>query len=468
MMDNLEARLGGEDIRPPTSIRKVALASFIGSTVEWYDFFVYGTAAALVFGQLFFPSANPLAGTLAAFATFGVGFLFRPLGGAFFGHFGDKVGRKSMLVITLLAMGTATVLIGLLPTYNQVGILAPILLVLLRAIQGFSVGGEWAGGSLMVVEHAPPGRRGFYGAWPQVGPSAGTLLSAGVFAIFSALPEEQFLAWGWRMPFLLSAVVVLVGLFIRLRIAESPVFEEVKVTHTEARAPIIDVFRANAKNILLIMGMCLAINTTYYGATVFALSYAMEQLGIASSTMLTAILVTAALGFIAKPIYGALSDRIGRRPVYAAGSIMGALVAFPFYLALESRSVILIFLAYLVAINIAHNLNESVESSFFSELFGSRVRYSGAALGHQLGGRSPASPRLSPRRCPRPAAGLTSPLTPCWRASSPPSASSWPRRHSSATSPRSTPWSARSWRSRGPSKGGVARGSSPGRYLLAS
>ena len=175
-------RLGGEEVHPPTSIRKVALASFIGSTVEWYDFFIYGTATALVFGQLFFPSENPLVGTLASFATFGVGFLFRPLGGAFFGHYGDKIGRKAMLIITLLVMGAATVLIGCLPTYNSVGILAPILLVLLRCVQGFSVGGEWAGRSLMVVEHAPEGRRGFYGSWPQVGPSAGTLLSAGVFA----------------------------------------------------------------------------------------------------------------------------------------------------------------------------------------------------------------------------------------------------------------------------------------------
>src|SRR5215208_3944333 len=385
MMDNLEARLGGEDIRPPTSIRKVALASFIGSTVEWYDFFVYGTAAALVFGQLFFPSANPLAGTLAAFATFGVGFLFRPLGGAFFGHFGDKVGRKSMLVITLLAMGTATVLIGLLPTYNQVGILAPILLVLLRAIQGFSVGGEWAGGSLMVVEHAPPGRRGYYGSWPQVGPSAGTLLSAGVFAIFSSLPEDQFLAWGWRMPFLLSADVVVVGLVIRLRLAESPVFEEVKESHTGARAPILDVFRTNAKNIFLIAGMRLAINSTFYASTVFALSYATEQLGIANSTMLTCILITAALGFVSKPLYGALSDRIGRRPIYLAGSLIGALVTFPFFWALETRVVILIFLAFFLIINISHDLNDAVESSFFSEQFGTRVRYTGAALGHQLG-----------------------------------------------------------------------------------
>jgi MHS family shikimate/dehydroshikimate transporter-like MFS transporter len=381
----MEARVGGEDIHPPTSIRKVALASFIGSTVEWYDFFIYGTATALVFGQLFFPSANPLTSTLAAFATFGVGFLFRPLGGAFFGHYGDRIGRKSMLVITLLTMGTATVLIGFLPTYNQVGILAPILLVLLRAIQGFTVGGEWAGASLMVVEHSPPGRRGFYGSFPQIGPSAGTLLSAGVFAIFSSLPEDQFLAWGWRVPFILSAVVVAVGLFIRLRIAESPVFEEVKETHTEARAPIIDVFRTNAKNIFLIAGMRLALNTIFYGSTVFALSYATEQLGIPNSTMLNAILITAAIGFVSKPIYGALSDRIGRRPIYAAGSLIGALIAFPFFWALETRSAILIFLAYFVAINIAHNLNDSIESSFFSELFGTRIRYSGAAMGHQLG-----------------------------------------------------------------------------------
>ncbi|MGH3086023.1 MAG: MFS transporter, partial [Rubrobacteraceae bacterium] len=231
------------------------------------------------------------------------------------------------------------------------------------------------------------GKRGFYGSFPQIGPSAGTLLSAGVFAIVTGmLSQEQFLAWGWRVPFLLSAVVVIVGLIIRLRIAESPVFEQVKESHTEARMPVLDVFRTYGKNVFLIAGMRLAINTTYYGTTVFALSYATEQLGIADSTMLTAILVTAALGFITKPIYGALSDKIGRRPIYAGGSIIGALVAFPFFWALETRSVVLIFLAYFVAINISHNLNDAIESSFFTELFGARVRYSGAALGHQLGG----------------------------------------------------------------------------------
>jgi MFS transporter, MHS family, shikimate and dehydroshikimate transport protein len=377
--------VGGEQTGRRTSIWTVALASFVGSTVEWYDFFIYGTATALVFGQLFFPTENPVLGTLSAFATFGVGFLFRPLGGAFFGHFGDRIGRKSMLVITLLVMGTATVLIGFLPTYDSIGILAPILLVLLRSIQGFSVGGEWAGGSLMVVEYAPEGQRGFYGSLPQIGPSAGTLLAAGVFTLFSSLPEEQFLSWGWRIPFLLSAVVVLVGLVIRLRLAESPVFEEVKESHTETRTPIRDVFRTNGRSIFLIAGMRLAINTTFYVATVFALSYATEQLGIANSTMLRCILITAALGFVSKPIYGALSDRIGRRPIYLAGSLIGALVTFPFFWALETRVAILIFLAFFLIINISHDLNDAVESSFFSEQFSTRVRYTGAALGHQFG-----------------------------------------------------------------------------------
>ena len=379
-------RIGGEEVHPPTSIRKVAIASFIGSVMEWYDFFIYGTAAALIFNQLFFPDVSPAIGTLAAFATFGVGFLFRPLGGAFFGHFGDKIGRKTMLIITLGVMGLSTVLIGLLPTFASIGIWAPILLVLLRSIQGFSVGGEWAGGALMVVEHAPAGRRGFYGSWPQIGPSAGTLLSAGVFAIFSSLPQEQFLAWGWRIPFLLSAVVVAVGLFIRLRIAESPVFEEVKESHNEPQMPFLNLLRTNGKNILLIMGMRLAINTTFYGATVFGLSYGTEQAGIPRSTLLTAILITAALGFVSKPIYGALSDRIGRRPIYFAGSAIGALMIFPFFWAMGTGSFILILLAYFLIINISHDLNDAIESSFFSELFGSKVRYSGAAIGHQLGG----------------------------------------------------------------------------------
>jgi MHS family shikimate/dehydroshikimate transporter-like MFS transporter len=375
-----------------TDIRKVAAAAFVGSTVEWYDFFLYGSAAALVFGDLFFPDADPTVGVLAAFATFGVGFLFRPVGAAIFGHFGDRLGRKAMLVITLVLMGSSTVAVGLLPTYDSVGLLAPILLVALRALQGISVGGEWAGGALMTIEHAPADKRGFYGAWPQVGPSAGTLLATGAFAAFNALPEDQFAAWGWRMPFLLSAVVVIIGLVLRLRLRESPVFEAEVVDAGES-APIVQAFRDHKREIFLIAGMRLAINTTFYMATVFALSYGTDQLAIPKGDLLAMVMVTAALGFVSKPLYGALSDRIGRRPIYLSGSMVGALVAFPFFAALETESLWLIMLAGIVIVNISHDLNDAVESSFFSELFGTKVRYTGAALGHQfgavLGGFSP-------------------------------------------------------------------------------
>jgi MFS transporter, MHS family, shikimate and dehydroshikimate transport protein len=385
-VERLEARLGGEGIRGTRSVRKVALAAFVGSTVEWYDFFLYGTAAALVFGDLFFPDADPTVGTLAAFATFGVGFLFRPLGAAFFGHFGDRVGRKAMLVITLLVMGSATVAIGCLPTYKDIGLLAPILLVLLRAIQGFSVGGEWAGGSLMTVEHAPEDRRGFYGSWPQVGPSAGSLLATGAFALFNTLPEDQFNAWGWRMPFLLSAVVVVVGLMIRMRLGESPVFEEAKKVDTPADKPLVEALRNYWRQIFLIMGMRLAINTTFYVATVFALSYGDDQLGIPKGQLLAGVLITSALGFVSKPIYGHISDKVGRRPIYMAGSLTGAAFALPFFFALESKSFVLILFAMFLLINISHDLNDAVESSFFCEQFSTEVRYTGAAMGHQLGG----------------------------------------------------------------------------------
>jgi MFS family permease len=291
-----------------------------------------------------------------------------------------------MLVVTLLVMGSATVLIGCLPTYDDVGLLAPILLVLLRAVQGFSVGGEWAGGSLMTVEHAPEDRRGFYGSWPQVGPSAGSLLATGAFAAFNTLPEDQFNAWGWRMPFLLSAVVVLVGLLIRMRLAESPVFEEAKKRDVPTEKPFVTAFRDHKRQIFLIMGMRLAINTTFYVATVFALSYGDDQLGIPKGQLLAGVLITSALGFVTKPIYGHISDSIGRRPIYLAGSLAGALLAFPFFLALESKAFVLILLAMFLIMNISHDLNDAVESSFFAESFRAEVRYTGAAMGHQLGG----------------------------------------------------------------------------------
>src|SRR3712207_6755176 len=274
-------RLGGEDIGRSSSIRQVAFASFIGTAIEWYDFFLYGTAAALVFNQLFFPTFAPLTGTLASFATFGVGFFARPVGGVVFGHFGDRIGRKSMLVITLLVMGGATFLIGLLPTFQTAGILAPILLVTLRFLQGFAVGGEWGGATLMAVEHAPEESRNFYASWPQMGAPAGLVLSTAVFTIFSSLPDEQFLAWGWRIPFLLSIILIGVGLFIRLRVLESPAFERVKELGTESRVPLLEVLRDYPAAALLAIGVVLVNIGGYYIVITFTLSYATEQLGVA-------------------------------------------------------------------------------------------------------------------------------------------------------------------------------------------
>src|SRR5512133_2111721 len=269
------------------SIRQVVVASFIGTTIEWYDFFLYGTAAALVFNKLFFPKADPSSGTLLALATYGVGFAARPLGGIIFGHFGDRVGRKTMLVLSLLIMGIATFLIGLMPTYDAIGIWAPIILVALRIAQGIGVGGEWGGAVLMSVEHAPPGRRGFFGSWPQMGVPAGLFLSTVVFLIVQeTTSEEAFLSWGWRVPFLLSAVLIAVGLFVRLRLYESPAFQRVKDTGTEAPMPILDVLRKYPREVLLAMGMRIAENGTFYILTVWVLVYGHEDLKLAKSTML--------------------------------------------------------------------------------------------------------------------------------------------------------------------------------------
>ena len=246
---------GRAEVGRRRSIREVAFASFIGAAVEWYDFFVYGTAAALVFPKLFFPGFSPLAGTLASFATFGVGFFARPIGGVVFGHFGDRTGRKSMLVVTLLLMGAATFLIGLLPTFEQIGVMAPILLVTLRLVQGFALGGEWGGATLMAFEHAPEENRTFYASWPQLGVPVGLVLSTAVFALFASLPEKQFFAWGWRVAFLLSIALIVLGLFIRLRVAESPVFSRVKERGAESKAPLLEVLRDHRLALVLAVGM---------------------------------------------------------------------------------------------------------------------------------------------------------------------------------------------------------------------
>lgn len=383
----------GGDIRE-ASIRKVALASFIGTAIEWYDYFLYGTAAALVFNVLFFPESDPLVGTLLAFATFAVGFFARPVGGVVFGHFGDRVGRKTMLVITLLIMGIATFMIGLLPTYETIGVWAPILLVVLRVFQGFGVGGEWGGAILMAVEHAPRGKRGFYGSWPQMGVPAGLLLGTGAVYAMTLLPEAAFLAWGWRVPFLLSIVLVGVGLYIRLAIDESPAFRQVQETNTVAPMPIVDVFRTYPKAVFIAMGLRVAENGSFYIFSVFVLTYVTQELGLPSSLALVGVMIASAIELFAIPFFGALTDRVGRKPVYMFGALFSLLFAFPFFWLLNTGVTALIWLAIILSLVLGHAAMYGTQGAFFSELFGTRVRYTGASTGYQLasvfaGGLSP-------------------------------------------------------------------------------
>ena len=362
----------------------VALASLIGTTIEWYDFFLYGTAAALVFNRLFFPNSDPLMGTLLAFGTYAVGFVARPVGGIIIGHYGDKIGRKSMLVLTLVIMGVATFFIGLLPTYEQIGIWAPIALVVLRLAQGFGVGGEWGGAVLMAVEHAPPGKRGFYGSWPQIGVPAGLLLANAVFSYFSSLPEEQFLTWGWRVPFLLSIVLVFVGLVIRMRILETPAFARIKEEKTESRQPIIEVIRMYPKQVLLAMGARFAENGGFYIYSVFVITYATQVVKFNQQTVLYGILIGAALELLAIPFFGALSDRLGRRPVYLFGAIVTAVFAYPLFWLIDTGSTAALWSGIAIAFVLSHAAMYAPQAAFLSELFGARVRYSGASLGAQL------------------------------------------------------------------------------------
>ena len=366
------------------SVRTVAFASLIGTTIEWYDFFLYGTAAALVFNRLFFPTFDPLMGTLASFGTYAVGFVARPVGGIIIGHYGDRIGRKSMLVLTLVIMGVATFLIGLLPTYEQIGPWAAVMLVLLRIAQGFGVGGEWGGAVLMAVEHAPKGARGFYGSWPQIGVPAGLLLSTAVFKVFTWLPEDQFLAWGWRVPFLLSIVLVGIGLIIRMRILETPAFVRLKSHAREARQPIVEVLRRYPKQVLLAMGVRFAENGAFYIFSVFVLTYATQRAQIDSQIVLNGILIGAAVELAAIPFFGALSDRIGRRPVYLFGAVMTAIIAFPVFAAIDKGDAVLIALALTAAFTLSHGAMYAPQAAFMSELFDARVRYSGASLGAQL------------------------------------------------------------------------------------
>jgi len=379
-------RVGGEDTGLSTSIRKVVVASFIGTTIEWYDFFIYTTAAALIFPQLFFPSFEPLAGTLASFATYAVGFLARPLGGVIFGHYGDKIGRKAMLVTTLLIMGIATFLVGLLPTYETIGIWAPILLVVLRLLQGLGLGGEWGGAVLMAVEHSPDDKRGLNGSWPQMGVPAGLVLGTGAFAAVSAISGDAFVTWGWRVPFLLSILLIALGLYIRLAIYESPAFSRVRESGTEARMPIVDVFRTYPKNVLLVVGSRIGIDVVFYIFAVYMLTYVTTNLGLPRNLGLIAVSIAALIEIFTIPAFASLSDKVGRRPVLMAGAAFLGLWIFPFFWLLDTGSASLIILAVIVGLSIGHAMVYGTQASFYAELFGTRVRYSGASLGYQLAG----------------------------------------------------------------------------------
>jgi metabolite-proton symporter len=373
----------------PTSTRtpiiRVVGASLIGTTVEWYDFFLYGVAASVVFGDLFFPKGEQLTGTLLSFATFAVGFFARPIGGVVFGHFGDRLGRKNLLVLSLLMMGLATFAIGLLPTYAQVGALAPVLLTLLRLIQGFALGGEWGGAVLIVSEHGDPARRGFWSSWPQAGAPAGQLIANGVLAGLAAFQSDAaFDKWGWRIPFLLSAVLVLVGLWVRLRIEESPLFKQARAKQEPTdKLPFVEVITKYPREVLTAMGARMAENVSYYIFTIVIATYAKEHLKLDKSFALNAVLIGAAIHFCAIPLWGALSDRIGRKPVYLFGAIGVGIWAFVFVALVNTKNFALAALAVTVGL-ILHGAMYGPQASFFTELFGTRVRYSGVSVGYQL------------------------------------------------------------------------------------
>ncbi|HJQ48857.1 MAG TPA: MFS transporter [Amycolatopsis sp.] len=367
------------------SMKRVAAASMIGTAVENYDFFIYGTAAALVFNTLFFPGDDPAVATIATFAVFATGFLARPLGGAILGHFGDRIGRKAILVLTLLMMGIATVAIGLLPTHAAIGVWAPILLVALRLIQGLAAGGEWAGAALLTVEHAPAGRRGFYGGFTQVAIPAAFVLANLVFLVLTAtLTDQQLVSWGWRVPFLLSTVLIVAGLIIRSKVEETPAFTGLKESTDHTRAPFLAVWRRHTGAIVLTALAVSATTAIGYIKNVYVLSYATHTLGVDRSWLVAAIVGNAVLEIVLTMTWARWSDRIGRKTVFVIGGVLSALWAFPFVLLLDTASVPLIALA-LVGTGIGSTAMFAPLAALLAEKFSVEVRYTGASMGYQIG-----------------------------------------------------------------------------------
>jgi MHS family shikimate/dehydroshikimate transporter-like MFS transporter len=368
-----------------TELKRVVVSSIIGTAVEWYDFLIYGTASALVFNKLFFPLSDPALGTIAAFGTYGVGFLARPLGAAIFGHFGDRVGRKAMLAMTIIIMGLGTFLIGLLPTYNQIGLAAPVLLVLLRLLQGIGLGGEWGGAVLMVVENSPARNRGLLGSMVQLGYPIGNLTAVGALALLSQLPEPDFLAWGWRVPFLISILLAGVGLYIRMQLEETPVFREIEAKKATAHRPLIEVLTLHRRSFLTAVGLKLSEISYVSIATVFAISYVTGKLAMPRNVILNAIVLAAAVALVAIPIFGWLSDRVGRKPMFFASSVFAAAFAFPLFWLLDTKDPSTITLTIIAAIIFGQIVGFGVGAPWYSELFAARLRYSGASLGFQIG-----------------------------------------------------------------------------------
>ncbi|USI93003.1 MFS transporter [Rhodococcus pyridinivorans] len=366
---------------------RVLAATTIGTTIEWYDFFIYSSVAALVMGQLFFSEATGFVQTLLAFATVGISFVFRPLGAFLAGHMGDVLGRRTVLVATLLLMGGSTLCIGLLPTYAQIGSLAPVLLIVLRILQGISAGGEWGGAALMSVEHAPPGRRGLFGAFPQIGAPAGVLLSTGVLAILTGtLTSEQFLSWGWRVPFLISVVLLVVGLVIRRAVDESPVFQEIADgDRAPERSPVGTLFRLQWREVLLATLFVAGVSVTGYLSTGgYLLSYTTTRLGLDRTAVLNTILIASTAWIVTTLISGHLSDRLGRAPVMKFGFVFIMFCTAPVFLAAQSGDMVWLALA-LVMLTIGHGATYGPQSVFLAETFGPRVRLSGVSISYALG-----------------------------------------------------------------------------------
>jgi metabolite-proton symporter len=370
----------------PGQLRRVVFASVIGATIEWYDFFLYGIVAGIVFNKLFFPADDPVVSTLLAYTTFAIGFVARPLGGVIFGHFGDRIGRKNMLVMTLMIMGIATVLIGLLPTYEQIGVAAPILLLLLRIAQGIGIGGEWGGAVLMAYEYAPAHKRGFYASLPQIGLAIGLCLSSGVTAIASLLPDEQFMSWGWRVAFLASVLLVAVGLYIRLKIMETPEFTKVKASQTEAKIPFLELIRDYPKNILLGMGARYIDGVFFNVFAVFSIVYLSKYVEVPRTTALWLVTSAAFVMIVAIPIFGRLSDHWGRPKTYAIGALLLAISTFPAFWMMSTGEPVVIGLALIIPLGIIYAMCYAPEAALFSDLFDARVRYTGISFVYQFSG----------------------------------------------------------------------------------